>query len=140
LINNKIYIFGGQGDGDIIFDDLHSCEILEETDPKSGDLVYVAQWTVIEPQTPSGAPRPLNKPRARTSHSCTVYKNRYMIIIGGEGQFDEAELRIKENNTTTLAATASKSKKGKKKGKNDSADITVEIDPNEDSDTVSSSY
>ena len=27
LINNKIYIFGGQGDGDIIFDDLHSCEI-----------------------------------------------------------------------------------------------------------------
>ena len=29
-INNKIYIFGGQGDGDAIFDDLYSVEIIEE--------------------------------------------------------------------------------------------------------------
>jgi hypothetical protein len=35
----------------------------------------------------------VNKPRARTSHSCTVYKNRYMIIVGGEGEFDEEEIK-----------------------------------------------
>jgi hypothetical protein len=35
----------------------------------------------------------MDKPRARTSHSCTVYKNRYMVIIGGEGELDENEIR-----------------------------------------------
>jgi hypothetical protein len=48
LINNKLYIFGGQGDGDIIFDDLHSCQILEEQDSQ-GNPVYVAQWELIQP-------------------------------------------------------------------------------------------
>lgn len=28
----------------------------------------------------------MNKPVGRTSHSCTVYKNRYLVIIGGEGE------------------------------------------------------
>lgn len=41
MINNKIYIFGGQGDGDIIFDDLYSVEIIEEVDAK-GDGTYVS--------------------------------------------------------------------------------------------------
>lgn len=27
---------------------------------------------------------PSIKPVPRTSHSCTIYKNRYLIIIGGE--------------------------------------------------------
>lgn len=47
---------------------------------------------MIEKQTPKNAIKSVNKPRARTSHSCTAYKNRYMIIIGGEGEFTDDEL------------------------------------------------
>lgn len=93
MINNKIYIFGGQGDGDIIFDDLYSVEIIEEQDAK-GETIYVAQWELIEKQTPKGELASYPKPRARTSHSATVYKNRYMVIIGGEGEFTESELSL----------------------------------------------
>ena len=41
LINNKLYIFGGQGDGDMIFDDLYSLEILEEANEK-GEILFIA--------------------------------------------------------------------------------------------------
>lgn len=47
LINNKVYIFGGQGDGDMIFDDLYSVEIIEEMD-SNGQTRYIAQWTLLE--------------------------------------------------------------------------------------------
>lgn len=40
-INNKIYIFGGQGDGDMIFDDLYSVEIIEHETPE-GEYKFVA--------------------------------------------------------------------------------------------------
>ena len=53
MINNKIYIFGGQGDGDIIFDDLYSFEVFEEQDAKC-ETVFVSQWEMIQPQTPKG--------------------------------------------------------------------------------------
>lgn len=75
----------------MIFDDLYSCQILEEQDQR-GNTIYIAQWELIEPQTQKGALRSMSKPRGRTSHSCTVYKNRYMVIVGGEGEFDESEL------------------------------------------------
>ncbi len=51
LINNKVYIFGGQGDKDMIFDDLYSVEIIEEK-TSEGHEKYVANWTMIEGQTP----------------------------------------------------------------------------------------
>lgn len=41
MINNKIYIFGGQGEGEIIFDDLYCFEVIEELDAK-GDTVFVS--------------------------------------------------------------------------------------------------
>jgi len=136
LINNKIYIFGGQGDGDIIFDDLHSCEIQEELDAKSGETLYVAHWTVIEPQTPAGSRRPMNKPRARTSHSCTVYKNRYMIIVGGEGQLDESEIRALQL-ANASSGSKKEAKKSKKSGKNkNDSELCVDIDPEEESESV----
>eukprot|EP00347_Sterkiella_histriomuscorum_P007476 403348772 len=83
LINNKIYIFGGQGDNDIIFNDLYSAEIIEEL-KENGEIQFVAQWTRLEQQTPIELIHTVYKPTSRTSHTCTVYKNRYLIIIGGE--------------------------------------------------------
>jgi len=44
----------------------------------------VAEWTQIEPQSKKGHVMPQLKPVPRTSHSCTVYKDRYLVIIGGE--------------------------------------------------------
>jgi hypothetical protein len=83
-------------------------EIQEETDSK-GEFVYVAQWELIEPQTPHGEKPPYPRPRARTSHSCTVYKNRFMVIIGGEGELDEKEL--KASNEAAWARKQNKKKK-----------------------------
>lgn len=40
MINNKVYIFGGQGENDIMFDDLYSFEIIEEVDSK-GETAFV---------------------------------------------------------------------------------------------------
>jgi N-acetylneuraminic acid mutarotase len=43
LIGNKIYIFGGQGDGDIIFDDLYCLQVTEEVQ-SNGELIFNADW------------------------------------------------------------------------------------------------
>ena len=83
FINNKIYIFGGQGDGDMIFDDLYMMEVVERETPE-GDVKFYAEWEVIEPQTPKGEKPARVKPCARTSHTCDVYKNRFLIVTGGE--------------------------------------------------------
>ena len=47
-------------------------------------MQYVAEWEQIEPQTSKDILPLSGKPSPRTSHTCTVYKNRYLVIIGGE--------------------------------------------------------
>lgn len=69
----------------MIFDDLYSVEIIEQQMP-DGELIFIAEWEQLEKQTPKGQMPPLHKPVGRTSHSCTVYKNRYLVIIGGESE------------------------------------------------------
>jgi len=41
-------VFGGQGDGDMIFDDLYSVEIIEEEN-EQGEVRFIANWEMIEP-------------------------------------------------------------------------------------------
>jgi hypothetical protein len=47
LINDKLYIFGGQGEGEVYFDDLYSCQIVEEL-TANGDTKYYADWELID--------------------------------------------------------------------------------------------
>ena len=67
----------------MIFDDLYSVEIIEH-ETSEGDFKFIAQWELIEPQTPKGQKSQIIKPCARTSHTCNVYKNRFLVITGGE--------------------------------------------------------
>lgn len=67
----------------MIFNDLYCLKVNEESN-QEGETVFYADWKMIEPNTKNDPKRPC----ARTSHSCTVYKNRYLIIVGGETELD----------------------------------------------------
>lgn len=86
---------------------------------------------MIESQTPKGERAAILKPRGRTSHSCTVYKNRYMVIIGGEGELYPEELSIVQ-----AASKKLQMKKKPSKQQNDD-DIFVDIDHESASESVS---
>ena len=60
-----------------------------------------------------------------------MYKNRYMIIVGGEGQLDESEIRISQQQHAS-AQSKKEAKKAKKAKKNGDAEICVEIEPEDD--------
>jgi hypothetical protein len=47
MINEHIYIFGGQGKGDVFFDDLYSVFIDELTDHETGIITMRTTWTEI---------------------------------------------------------------------------------------------
>jgi len=48
MINEHIYIFGGQGKGDVFFDDLYSVYIDEIVDNETGAVTMRANWTEIK--------------------------------------------------------------------------------------------
>jgi N-acetylneuraminic acid mutarotase len=78
-INNTIYIFGGQGDADKLFNDMYTLIF----DINENNKKYIATWTLEDVVG--------KRPPARTSHSATAYKYQYLIIIGGEG-YDDSNL------------------------------------------------
>ena len=61
-----------------------------------------------------------------------------MIIVGGEGQLDESEIRITQQQHAS-AQSKKEAKKAKKGKKNGDSELCVEIEPDEDqqSDSVS---
>ena len=77
LVGDILYLFGGQGPLDDEFsNDLFTMEFVilndnSKTKPKA----------IISPVEINGN----IKPRERASQSCVVYKDQYLIIIGGEG-------------------------------------------------------
>lgn len=77
-------MYGGQGKGEIFFNDLYSVKILEQIGNK-----YVAIWQKIN-FVGSEIPYP------RTSHTCISYKDRYLVVIGGETETVNKET-TKEN-------------------------------------------
>ena len=56
--------------------------------------IFHAIWTKIVVKNPE-APQP----SPRTSHTCVSYKNRYLVIIGGETTLDQFEgnLQMKQD-------------------------------------------
>ena len=78
-MNDQIYIFGGQGKGEgTFFNDLYQLKI-SPIESNNHIPKFHAQFTRI---VITGGP----VPPPRTSHSCVPYKNRYLIIIGGENE------------------------------------------------------
>ena len=73
-------MFGGQGKGEgIFFNDLYQLKI----HPMESDNHiprYHACFTKIKMNSEGPMPPP------RTSHSCVSYKNRYLVVIGGENE------------------------------------------------------
>ena len=65
----------------MIFNDLY-CLTVKEERKQDGSINFIAEWKLLEDNSLNNP----NRPCARTSHSCTVYKNRYLVIIGGETQ------------------------------------------------------
>ena len=94
-ISDKIYIFGGQGENDQVFNDLYELTVeerFEDGADQQKDLPeYIAHWRKIIIDSSN-----TQKPCARTSQSCVAYKNRYMIIIGGETDSETPMLDSKE--------------------------------------------
>lgn len=80
MIKNYIYLFGGQGnstlkEGDTVenfFNDLHRFKVVQE----NGE--FTCLWEKVEPEGNI-------RPSKRSSHSSCAYKDRYMVIVGGEG-------------------------------------------------------
>lgn len=77
--NNTCYIFGGQGIDDKRFNDMHKLtfNINETTN------TYEATWELLDIKG--------QLPPNRASHSAVAYKNKYLVIIGGESD-DETPL------------------------------------------------
>ena len=79
IVNDNIYIFGGQGKGEgTYFNDLYRLKI-SQMDSKNYVPCFHAYFTLI---TINQGPIP----PPRTSHSCVAYKNRYLVVIGGENE------------------------------------------------------
>lgn len=87
MVNDNIYIFGGQGKGEgIFFNDLYQLKISPVEGGTHHIPKYHAYFNRIKIPEDSPVPTP------RTSHSCIPYKNRYLIVIGGENeQFSDDE-------------------------------------------------
>ncbi|EGR27009.1 kelch motif family protein, putative [Ichthyophthirius multifiliis] len=88
-VNGLLYIFGGQGKNvgeiDIFFNDLYKIKFNVFNDGKN-ESVDIMQICINQDE---------RKPIARASHSTTVYKDRYIFIIGGEGERYSAETESK---------------------------------------------
>ena len=88
LIRDAMYVFGGQGnsavkDGEnveLFYNDLYKLKISIENSSVS------VTWEKLEPES--------SIPDHRSSHSGSVYKDRYLFIIGGEG-YSQADYQNK---------------------------------------------
>jgi hypothetical protein len=116
MIGERIYIFGGQGQDEQLYNDLFQVQIHEKIDQQGNILKFVAEWieVTIQPKVPRNLE--VQRPRARTSHSCVPYKSRYLILIGGEaasvseeGQ-EHAHAQIGVDNKNQLANPESQAK------------------------------
>lgn len=81
--SGKVYLFGGQGKNDKFYNEIYSCKIHEiKTNKKKS---FVTEWKQIKVNG--------DQPVPRTSHSCVAYRNRYLIVIGGETEQEQSELK-----------------------------------------------
>lgn len=73
-IKNTLYFFGGQGTEDELYNDMYEANFeINDQDKK-----YKTIWKKVTPA--ENSPLPLE----RSSHTCVSYKDRFIIIIGGE--------------------------------------------------------
>ena len=73
-------MFGGQGKGEgIFFNDLYQLKI-HPTLSDNHIPKFHALFTKIIMSNNGPMPQP------RTSHTCVSYKNRYLVVIGGENE------------------------------------------------------
>lgn len=84
LIGEQIYIFAGQGNSmnelDIFYNDLFKMKIDIEGEKAVAQISQVVPKTVVLPSE-------------RASHSASAYRDRYLIVVGGEG-YPSKEERI----------------------------------------------
>lgn len=75
VINEICYIFGGQGDQDMLYNDMYTLKFdIQESDENKRVIATWNQEYITGP-----------KPSPRTSHASVPYKSEYIIVIGGEG-------------------------------------------------------
>lgn len=104
LIKDKIYIFGGQGVKDVFYNDIYSVRIIEQHKGALAQTSYQAIWQKIEfnmtPYISKGVTYKPTCPVQRTSQSMVAYKERYLVIIGGEAENQQSEeISFKDSNT-----------------------------------------
>ncbi len=65
-------------------------EIFEER-LENGEVVFIAEWKMVQPPSEVSTVQKPDRPLGRTSHTCTVYKNRFLIVIGGEAESNSSD-------------------------------------------------
>ena len=99
---------------DQVFNDLYRLTVEEKfedgADPSKDLPDYIAFWEKIVP-----ADETAPKPCPRASHSCVAYKNRYLVIIGGE-----TDSLVQPNSESEAVSKTESIKKPKQEKKNGS--------------------
>lgn len=87
--DDTMYVFGGQDIEEKLKNDLFTAKIIEKELPKGktfwdhcGDR-FTVLWSQLKQPAHIGADRAL-WPLPRSSHTFTLFQNRYLVIIGGE--------------------------------------------------------
>ena len=75
-VNETIFIFGGQAPNDELYNDMYTLNFDINEEKKIYKAVFKKE--IIKDNSPL--------PKGRSSHSCVNYDNKYLIIIGGEGE------------------------------------------------------
>ena len=96
IVNDKMYIYGGQGTGEVFFDDLYCVRVFEQ----DAGSKFIAIWEKVVVKSEV-------KPYPRTSHTCVAYKNRYLIVIGGETESSNIQHKVKENEAPAKSESSS---------------------------------
>ena len=82
-MNNTIYLFGGQDENETRLNDLYAAQIIED---RSGDSrCFTVSWR--KETEGKGAHRP--SPRGSTS--LLAYRDRFLVLIGGEKELPEVQ-------------------------------------------------
>lgn len=94
IVNNIIWLFGGQDQNENHLNDLFSGELSQELVRVEGkgyhDRRFKIKWNKVQQlQIPNIYN---NWPVKRASHSMNVYQSRYLVVIGGETESDELNL------------------------------------------------
>ena len=75
-VNDTIFIFGGQAPNDELYNDMYTLNFNINEEKKIYKAVFKKE--IIKENSPL--------PKGRSSHSCVNYDNKFLIIIGGEGE------------------------------------------------------